>query len=907
MPRTTRTESRDQLFNALDRKLGDRPDREELQRTNIIQDSRHTSSGLVDRGLHQTIRALASAQRETKLDRQLSNRETVEALFNRNILLSKGNPSSAKVVVTQRQLQKLETSDTLQDFLQNRPTLDEIVLSNEHIVQDTMTWSKAVMSSSGHMPVPRNCHSMTHIAEKNSLFLIGGYGSAIKQSELLVLNTDTQTWSRPTVGGECPQERYSHTCSAVGTQLILFGGFSKAGEWLQDLHVLDTDSNVPFFPKLGPLNETAESIKLLMWYQPRTKGQGPCPRAAHSSSVIGKHVYIFAGNDGQNLFNDLFRLDTETMSWSQPETKGQAPPPRAGHSATVVGTQIVVFGGGIEGGMANDLYILDTETLTWTCPETFGTPPAARAGHAACCVFGRHVLVFGGGSIRNKAFNDLHLFSVDTLAWSRPSDTGDLPVPRAGHSCTMVGTRLFAFAGGDDQTFFNDLHVLDTAFLRVDQAKKKMASTARNRSFSVETLPDMKAGVLYNDNVVRKVNETSRRIQQYLSTARQELTDTRKQREAETHHAITSMCSNLLATLGASQKSTFADLNARVDTLEDLVVQELLMLREAVIQTIDGDTVDSIVRAQSGSGEENNGDNNGSNEEDDGHLDSKTTESQHVSAMDAADTGQIKPFNFKASVSTAELSRAHSPAVFVMPPLQPSSSGGKQKVQKPVVIPRIAAVTVNTTVPVTRKQKKKKTVVTPTPTATASATATTKTTTTTTVAVTGSLEPEVTSKKKRKSRRNKNKNSVTTTPTTPAVAPTTTTTTSTAAAASAKTYPPVMKAKPTTKTSTTTATTAAKNVGGTSDNVSPPVVANIWAARAQQQRAVEAKKPAVKTTTQQSNNNSSKSRTNSGKQRTSSSKQRNNNNNNKKAVPTTVAASGWEQVGKKKKKGKKKR
>ena len=47
-------------------------------------------------------------------------------------------------------------------------------------------------------------------------------------------------------------------------------------------------------------------------------------------TTIGTKVFIFGGNDGKSLFNDLHILDTETMSWTPTLQHGLIPSPRAG-------------------------------------------------------------------------------------------------------------------------------------------------------------------------------------------------------------------------------------------------------------------------------------------------------------------------------------------------------------------------------------------------------------------------------------------------------------------------------------------------------------------------------------------------------------------------------------------------
>jgi hypothetical protein len=48
------------------------------------------------------------------------------------------------------------------------------------------------------------------------------------------------------------------------------------------------------------------------------------------------------------------------------------------------------------------------------------------------------------------------------MTWSRPVTTGTVPGPRAGHTISAVGSKLFVFGGGDGNQYLNDLHILDT-------------------------------------------------------------------------------------------------------------------------------------------------------------------------------------------------------------------------------------------------------------------------------------------------------------------------------------------------------------------------------------------------------------------------------------------------------------
>ena len=73
-------------------------------------------------------------------------------------------------------------------------------------------------------------------------------------------------------------------------------------------------------------------------------------------------------------------------------------------------------------------------------------------------------------------YNDLHMFDSESMSWTRPSDSGVVPIPRAGHTCNIIRNKLFVFGGGDEDVIFNDMHVLDTAFLLLPRRKSIVES-----------------------------------------------------------------------------------------------------------------------------------------------------------------------------------------------------------------------------------------------------------------------------------------------------------------------------------------------------------------------------------------------------------------------------------------------
>ncbi|RKO83819.1 hypothetical protein BDK51DRAFT_15734, partial [Blyttiomyces helicus] len=158
-------------------------------------------------------------------------------------------------------------------------------------------------------------------------------------------------------------------------RLYVFGGGSAGDQPVDDeaVYCLDLDS--------------------LMWIQVTAASDtGPSKRLGHSITTVGSKLFIFGGSCGGDTLGDLWVFDTASNTWSSPQTLGPRPPPRTGHTGTALGSKICFFG-----GMAfrptprvfEDVWVLDTETLTWHSPETLVTPsgsPGPRLDHDACAV-----------------------------------------------------------------------------------------------------------------------------------------------------------------------------------------------------------------------------------------------------------------------------------------------------------------------------------------------------------------------------------------------------------------------------------------------------------------------------------------------------------------------------------------
>ncbi|KAG0278756.1 hypothetical protein BGZ95_003251 [Linnemannia exigua] len=202
-------------------------------------------------------------------------------------------------------------------------------------------------------------------------------------------------------------------------------------------------------------------IPAMHWTRAKVHGQIP-PKdlRAQTVNLVGESVYVFGGCDPKNCFNTLYIFDADTMHWSQPKTYGSIPPPCRAHSSTLVDNKrLYVFGGGDGPQYFNELYMLDTDTLTWTNPQTTGKRPRRRRAHTTC-VYNNCIYVFGGGD-GVQALNDTFQLNLADMHWTELKTTGAIPISRGYHTSNLIKNHFIVYGGSDGHECFSDVHVLD--------------------------------------------------------------------------------------------------------------------------------------------------------------------------------------------------------------------------------------------------------------------------------------------------------------------------------------------------------------------------------------------------------------------------------------------------------------
>ncbi|XP_022742190.1 acyl-CoA-binding domain-containing protein 4-like isoform X2 [Durio zibethinus] len=262
-------------------------------------------------------------------------------------------------------------------------------------------------------------------------------------------------WISPPITGQCPKARYEHGAAVVQDKMYIYGG-NHNGRYLSDLHVLDLRCWTWLNVEATIGSNSVES--------PSPLNIAPC--AGHSLIPWENKLLSIAGHtkDPSETIQ-VKAFDLQTCTWSMLKTYGKAPVSRGGQSVTLVGTTLVIFGGqDAKRTLLNDLHILDLETMTWDEIDAVGVPPSPRSDHAAAVHAERYLLFFGGGS-HATCFNDLHVLDLQAMEWSRPTQQGEIPTPRAGHAGVTVGENWFIVGGGDNKSGASETVVLNMSTL----------------------------------------------------------------------------------------------------------------------------------------------------------------------------------------------------------------------------------------------------------------------------------------------------------------------------------------------------------------------------------------------------------------------------------------------------------
>lgn len=219
-------------------------------------------------------------------------------------------------------------------------------------------------------------------------------------------------------GAKAPAARGGHTATLVEKNLLVQGGqqHKSAGVF-----------------EYFSLNPTVLDTETHTWFVPRVAlGKGPTPRAYHTTTRIGSHLYVFGGSTAKKagesgLLGDLVLFDLVRMAWEARDVRGKKPRARFMHTTELCDGKLFVFGGS-DG--SRTLTVRDT-TRSLTAPGRANRLPlnaVAARSHAARAW---HRLAALAGCQRVRLRN--HALVSAQMRWQHPSRlAGTLVQPRRG-------------------------------------------------------------------------------------------------------------------------------------------------------------------------------------------------------------------------------------------------------------------------------------------------------------------------------------------------------------------------------------------------------------------------------------------------------------------------------------------
>lgn len=194
---------------------------------------------------------------------------------------------------------------------------------------NTFTWRKPVCS--GKPPSARQNHAMMPISSDRVL-VYGGYtvlpdALPAYNKDIYLLDMETMTWSRPRLVGEYPLGTFSQTLCMQNELAIVLGGWSgteRTPLYMGDKQVRELVNVMAREERLASGQESKShrkehtralkksssyahvlDVTSMEWFTPVQHGEPVANRYGHSCTIIGPHVFIFGGWDGNRALAQL--------------------------------------------------------------------------------------------------------------------------------------------------------------------------------------------------------------------------------------------------------------------------------------------------------------------------------------------------------------------------------------------------------------------------------------------------------------------------------------------------------------------------------------------------------------------------------------------------------------------------
>ncbi|XP_062492130.1 uncharacterized protein LOC134172757 isoform X3 [Pezoporus occidentalis] len=202
----------------------------------------------------------------------------------------------------------------------------------------------------------------------------------------------------------------------------------------------------------------------------------PSPRWCHAMCLSDLGTAVLIGGEGvdqQPCKDALWKMEIDSDFWLPVGFQLQNAMPLClhGHTATYdpETKRIYIFGGIREGKTNRSIYILDTVTWKWLLVAAKGRMPVLT--YHSATIYCKELFVFGGTSPQKASMavgpcsNVLYIFNPEHEIWYQPISEGEKPLPRLGHSATLLKNKLLIFGGRRASLYLSDMHILDLGFM----------------------------------------------------------------------------------------------------------------------------------------------------------------------------------------------------------------------------------------------------------------------------------------------------------------------------------------------------------------------------------------------------------------------------------------------------------
>ncbi|KXJ09389.1 Leucine-zipper-like transcriptional regulator 1 [Exaiptasia diaphana] len=187
-------------------------------------------------------------------------------------------------------------------------------------------------------------------------------------------------------------------------------------------------------------------------------------RSKHTLVAWSDALYVFGGDNGKRMLNDMLRFDIKEGSWSRAITKGSPPAPRYHHSAVIFEDTMLIFGG-FTGDLysntnlqnKNDLFEYRFNAGQWVEWTVEGRLPPARSAHGAA-IYKDRLWIFAGYD-GNKRLNDMWTIKLtdSNPFWEEIQQAGDCPPTCCNFPVVIAKDSMFVFSGQSGAKITNNM------------------------------------------------------------------------------------------------------------------------------------------------------------------------------------------------------------------------------------------------------------------------------------------------------------------------------------------------------------------------------------------------------------------------------------------------------------------